>query len=126
MNAVDETGLQDTVEFINVAQDDALAFPEPAHRTYPRTVVERMEPTIRPFVQKSLEINGTVLGIFNERLGLPEGELLKRHAMYDFSGSEARVIKKRPTPEMSPERQALGAHTDFGSLVSIEKCLLPE
>ena len=77
-----------------------------------------MAPTIIPFVERSLEVNNTVLDVFNERLGLPAGELAKLHARGDFSGSEARVIKKAAAPEMSPERQALGAHTDFGSLVS--------
>ena len=76
-----------------------------------------MESTVRPFVQKSLEVNNTILEVFNERLGLPVGELVRRHALGEWSGSEARVIKNPPAPEMSPERQALGAHTDFGSLV---------
>ena len=31
-NAVDETGALDTVEFINVAKDDALAWPSKVHR----------------------------------------------------------------------------------------------
>ena len=78
-----------------------------------------MESTIRPFVEKSLEVNRTILEVFNEKLGLPAGELLKHHARNQLSGSEARVIKKPAAPGMSPERQALAAHTDFGSLVRI-------
>ena len=118
---MDETGLKDTIEFINVSKDDALSFPKPTHRTYPSTVEECMESTVRPFVQKSLEVNNTILEVFNEKLGLPEGELLKRHVTNELSGSEARVIKNPPAPEMSAERQALGAHTDFGSLVSTDQ-----
>ena len=114
---MDETGLKDTVEFINVSKDDALSFPVPTHRSYPRTVVAQMTFTVRPFVEKSLEVNNTILEVFNEKLGLPAGELLQRHSRNDWSASEARVIKNPPAPKMSSERQALGAHTDFGSLV---------
>ena len=116
-NAVDETGLKDTVEFINVSKDDALAYPTPVHRTYPSTVTARMGNTIKPFVTKSLNINNTILEVFNAKLGLPAGTLAEKHSLYEKSGSEARCIKNPPAQEMSPERQALGAHTDFGSLV---------
>lgn len=74
-----------------------------------------MENTISPFVRKSLEVNNTILEVFNERLSLPPGTLLKLHAMGEFSGSEARVIRNPPTSEIS--KQAIGSHTDFGSLV---------
>ena len=116
-NAVDETGLKDTVEFINVSKDDALAYPSAVHRTYPSTVNARMAGTIQPFVSKSLAVNNTILEVFNEKLGLPAGELAKRHTLGDPSCSESRCIKNPPAQEMSPERAALGAHTDFGSLV---------
>ena len=62
-NAVDETGALDTVEFINVAKDDALAWPNKVHREYPSTVNARMENTIKPFVQKSVDINTTLIEI---------------------------------------------------------------
>lgn len=114
---MDETGLKDTVEFINVSKDDALAYPTPVHRTYPYTVEARMENTIKPFVTKSLDVNNTILEVFNEKLGLPAGALAEKHALNEQSCSETRCIKNPPAKEMSPERQALGAHTDFGSLV---------
>jgi isopenicillin N synthase-like dioxygenase len=108
----------DTVEFINVAKDDALAWPKTARRTYPAPTMARMESTIVPFVCKSLAVNATLMNVFNDRLGLPEGELAKRHSMEEFSGSEARCIKNPPRPQgMSEEQRAIGAHTDFGSLV---------
>jgi|SRR5882762_8543996 len=117
-NATDEYGTLDTVEFINVAKDDALAWPQIARRTYPAPTTARMESTIVPFVRKSLEVNTTLLNVFNDRLGLPEGELAKRHSLEEFSGSEARCIKNPPRPQgMSEEQRAIGAHTDFGSLV---------
>ncbi|KAH9037671.1 Clavaminate synthase-like protein [Lactarius pseudohatsudake] len=84
-NATDASGALDSVEFINVSKDDALAFPAMVHRKYPRTVEERMDSAL--------------------------------HTPEDYSGSEARCIKKTPasTPE-APDRAAIGAHTDFGSL----------
>ncbi|EGN93564.1 hypothetical protein SERLA73DRAFT_78448 [Serpula lacrymans var. lacrymans S7.3] len=117
-NATDETGKTlDTAEFINVAKDDVLAYPSVARRTYPRTVNARMESTITPFVQKSLEVNYTILRIFNDKLGLPEGTLARLHSLDEFSGSEARCIRNPPLPGKSlSETVALGAHTDFGSL----------
>ncbi|KAF7331563.1 1-aminocyclopropane-1-carboxylate oxidase [Mycena kentingensis (nom. inval.)] len=114
-NAVDATGTLDTVEFINVAKDDALAWPASARRTYPSTVNANMERVITPFVKKSLEVNTTILGIFSRKLGLPEDAFEKRHRLDEFSGSETRVIKNPPTPN-SPLKVAIGAHTDFGSL----------
>ena len=116
-NAVDETGALDTVEFINVSKDDALAYPRPVHRTYPSTVNARMESTIKPFIEKSVEVNMTLMAVFNGKLGLPEGTLAGLHKMYDLSCSESRCIKNPPARDVSPERMAIGAHTDFGSLV---------
>lgn len=107
------------VEFINASKDDALAWPNRIHREYPSTVNARMENTIRPFVQKSVDINTTFIDIFNNKLGLPKGTLASRHTLYDPSGSEARCIKSPPRPGgVDDAKTALGAHTDFGSLVS--------
>jgi isopenicillin N synthase-like dioxygenase len=116
-NATDEYGTLDTVEFINIAKDDALSWPKPVRRTYPAPTQARMESTIVPFVRKSLAVNTTLLNVLNDRLGLPEGALARKHAMEEFSGSEARCIKSSPRPEgISEEQRAIGAHTDFGSL----------
>lgn len=118
-NAVDETGALDTVEFLNVSKDDALAWPETVHCEYPSTVNARMENTIRPFVEKSVEINSTLLDVFNDRLDLPEGTLASKHKLTDISTSETRCIKNPPRPGgVDDAKTALGAHTDFGSLVS--------
>ncbi|THH21407.1 hypothetical protein EW146_g128 [Bondarzewia mesenterica] len=115
-NATDETGAPDRVEFINIAKDDAISWPTPTHRTYPSTVNARMESTIIPFVRKSMEVNNTVMAVLNDRLGLPKGALAQKHALHDFSGSEARCIKSSKNMEMSEDKATLGAHTDFGSL----------
>jgi hypothetical protein len=79
-----------------------------------------MEPTIAPFVRKSLEVNNTILQAFEDKLGLPAGALMERHKMEEFSGSETRVIRTPPCPASEDQRQLVGSHTDFGSLV----CLL--
>ncbi|KAJ7112332.1 hypothetical protein C8R44DRAFT_798349 [Mycena epipterygia] len=111
-NAVDASGKEDTVQFINVAKDDALAWPAQARRSYPSTVNARMESTIVPFVEKSLAVNNTLLDVFNDKLGLPKGTLLKHHAREEHSGSETRSTFSPPIVD----RQVIGAHTDFGSL----------
>lgn len=119
-NATDERGTLDTVEFMNISKDDVLAYPQQAHRTYPSTVNDRMEPTIKPFVNKSLAINNTLLNVLNDRLGLPEGTLARLHPPEKYSGCEARCIKNPPPVDIAQAeiRAAIGAHTDFGSLVS--------
>lgn len=114
-NAVDASGEKDTVEFLNVAKDDALAWPSHVHRTYPEPVERGMSTIVRPFVQKSLEVNQTILNIFNDKLGLPEGTLMKQHSLDEHSGCEARIIKNPPMPH-NTQKRAIGAHTDFGSL----------
>ncbi|KAF8079383.1 Clavaminate synthase-like protein [Lyophyllum atratum] len=117
-NAVDATGRLDTVEFINVSKDDALAYPREARRAYPAPVNTRMGTTITPFVRQSLGINNTLLDVLNDRLGLPPGMLLSKHPIEAFSGSEARVIRNPPipTPKGQSPTLAIGSHTDFGSL----------
>jgi len=123
-NATDETGASDTVEFINISQDDALAWPKEVHRTYPSTVNARMESTITPFIRKSAEVNATIIDIFNDKLGFPEGTLARKHSTTETSGSEVRCIKSLPMPGgMSEKRAALGAHTDFGSLTFLHNRL---
>lgn len=112
---VDEHGQQDSIEFFNISKDDALAWPKQAMRDYPAVINARMESIINPFIKKSIEINNTILDIFNDKLGLPPGEVLQRHNIHEFSGCEARVTRVPPLPQAS--KKALGSHTDFGSLV---------
>lgn len=103
---------------MNVSKNDALAWPQKVHRDYPSTVNARMESTIRPFIQKSIDINMTIMEVFNERLGLPKGALAEKHTLNAPSGCESRVIKNPPRKDPSmPTKQAIGAHCDFGSLV---------
>ena len=111
--ATDKNGTVDNVEFLNIAQDDALAWPHVAHRSYPSTVNERMNDTIVPFVKKSVAINQTFLKFFESRLQLPEGQLLRLHDEREYNGGEARCIRTPPRQTST----GVGAHTDFGSLV---------
>lgn len=77
-----------------------------------------MESTIQPFVRKSVEVNITLIEALNGKLGLPKGVLAERHTLEEPSGSEARCIKSPKNQEISAEKAAIGAHTDFGSMVS--------
>lgn len=117
-NVVDEFGNVDTIELVNISQADALAWPETVYKKYPRTVNASMESTVRPFMERSGMINTTVLKIFERRLGLPEGELLKKHSGGGFSSNEARVNRCPPCAPGDDKRVAFGSHTDFGSLAS--------
>lgn len=109
----------DATEFLNVSKDDALAFPNVVHRAYPAPVTVAIPTVVGPFVRKSLDINKMIIRIFNDKLGLPEGTLERLHSDEEHSGSEARIIKVPPMPEqVVADTVTLGAHTDFGSLVS--------
>ncbi|EPT03379.1 hypothetical protein FOMPIDRAFT_1116437 [Fomitopsis schrenkii] len=115
----DANGTRDNVEFLNIAQDDTLTWPKPTHRTYPSTVNARMGSTIIPFVRKSIEVNMTMLAIFEGQLGLPRGELLRLHSLDGPSGGEARCIKTPPNQSTA----GVGAHTDFGTLTFLHNRL---
>ncbi|THH03266.1 hypothetical protein EW145_g6394 [Phellinidium pouzarii] len=114
----DQDGTPDTIDYISIAKDDALAYPGVIHRTYPVTVNAHMESTIIPFVRKSFEINNTILSVFEEKLGIVGGALLKCHSAEDLSGSDARCIRApaEPNREFGKDKVALSAHTDLGSL----------
>lgn len=119
-NIVDSTGNRDTVEFINVAKDDALAYPQKVHRDYPPTVNARMLSVVRPFTLKTIDICNTLLGVLNARLRLPEGRLLALHGPQEPSFCQSRCTKSPPVAgrEVDLQPLAIGPHTDYGSLVS--------
>ena len=121
-NVVDEAGTKDTTEFLNIAKDDVLAFPQKIRRDYPEPVNTHMLSVVKPFVLKSIDICATVLSILNDRLGLTEDKLASLHRFEKPSGCQSRCIRCPPggggvgVPVDS--KLALSAHTDFGSLVS--------
>lgn len=112
--ATDLNGTRDNTEFLNIAQDDALSWPLPTHRTYPSVVNARMQDTVIPFISKSMAVNTTILDIFERLLRLPKGTLANLHATNEVCGSEARIVKTPPNQSTA----GIGAHTDFGTLVS--------
>ena len=67
---MDDHGTKDVTEFVNVAKDDAFAWPKVVRRTYPSTVIARMESTIKPFVEKSQAVNHTLINALNDKIGL--------------------------------------------------------
>jgi len=111
-NVIDPNGMLDNAQVLNVAKDDALAWPAQARRAYPSTVNARMERTIKPFVERSLAVNNTLLDALNDKMGLPRGTLAQLHPREEYSGSETRVLYSPPVVD----RQVISAHTDFGSL----------
>jgi len=116
LSVVDATGEKGTMELINISKNDALAWPERVHcSAYPEPVERAILTVVRPFVKKSLEVNETILDIFNDRLGLPEGYMSQLHPPDEQSGCEARLLRNPPMPH-NVQKRALGAHTDFGSL----------
>lgn len=119
MIVTDLNGTRDTVEFLNIAQDDAVTWPQPTHRTYPNTVNARMSDVVIPFIRKSMAVNNTLLDVFERLLGLPWGSLAQLHATDEACGSEARVVKTPPNQSSA----GIGAHTDFGTLVRSHQTL---
>lgn len=119
---VDADGSTDVSEFINVSKDDAMAYPEVAHRVYPPTVNTYMKDTIRPFIQTCVTENRVLLGVFNDKLGLPKDTLLDLHDHTKRCLSESRCIKVPAAPKDT--KIALGRHTDVGRWVcSALRCL---
>ncbi|KAJ7252293.1 hypothetical protein C8J57DRAFT_1351518, partial [Mycena rebaudengoi] len=110
-NVVDASGTKVITQFINIATDDALAWPVQARRSYPSTVNARMVSTIVPFVEKSLAVNNTLIDVFDAKLGLPNGTHSKLHPRREFSGSMTRCIYCPPI--LDRQATAISAHTDF-------------
>ncbi|KAH9936740.1 Clavaminate synthase-like protein [Epithele typhae] len=110
-----DKGTRDVPEFVNNSKDDALAWPAVARRTYSSAVNAPMESTIAPFVKKSLAISNHLIGVLNDKLGLPAGALASLHKVEEFGGCTSRFIRapSYPGPE---EMTFLTAHTNFGSL----------
>ncbi|KAH9918549.1 uncharacterized protein BXZ73DRAFT_105184 [Epithele typhae] len=108
----DDKGRRDVTEFVNISKDDALAWPAVAPRTYPSVVNARMESTITPFVKKLLAINNSLIGVLNDKLGLPASALASLHKAEDFGGCMARFLRAPPywalvVPAQPPRRLAV-------------------
>lgn len=105
---------------LNISKDDALAWPRVVHHGYPPTVTAKMGSVVQPFVRKSLAINSRLIGVLNDKLGLPAGTLAGLHKPEQLSSCAARCIKAPPYADAGDERNpriSVFPHTDFGSLV---------
>lgn len=80
-----------------------------------------METTLKLFLSKALDVNLTLISVFEKRLGLPDGALLGCHSREEHSGSVVRVIKQ--PARIADDRVTLGSHTDFGSLAFLHNRL---
>jgi len=112
-----------TEKFVHVSKDDVLAWPERQPRSpYPQPVERRMPTVVQPFIRKSEEVNQTILTIFNDKLGLPEGYLSQLHPPGEQSLSEARILWNLPMPH-DIHKIAIGEHTDYGTLTFLHNRL---
>jgi len=118
-NLTNANGAVDTVEWWNIAKDDILSYPGIAYRQYASPINDNME-ILKDFVFKSESISRTFLEVLNDLLQLPSGLLSARHSTEERSTCEVTIIRnpgsENPVP-MTDEQLAIGAHTDFGSLV---------
>ncbi|KAM0790376.1 hypothetical protein ACM66B_003258 [Microbotryomycetes sp. NB124-2] len=124
---VDAKGNLDTVEFFNIAKDDALAYPVARQRSYPSVIQQHMS-TIKEFISLSDTVLKTIMTALEPFVGLEPGTLTAYHENGgpNLSGSEARLIYKPPSGapgspiegvgEDGQPAAAIGSHTDFGSL----------
>ena len=102
-----------------MSKGDALGRPEIVDRTYPSCVEERM-PAIQEFTEASENVHRTLMDTISDRLGLPKEILRERHNSPGLAISESRLIRNPPMP-IDQNEVSLGAHTDYGSLVSKSK-----
>ena len=72
---------------------------------------------IRTFIEASDNVNRALLDLMSDRLALPREVLRSKHTLTEPSPSESRIIRNPPR-KMTDEEVAIGAHTDFGTLVS--------
>ncbi|EMD39591.1 hypothetical protein CERSUDRAFT_111901 [Gelatoporia subvermispora B] len=116
-NVIDETGTRDVKEYIVIMKDDIFAWPDVIHRSYPEPVNVHMESIIRPFSQKAIEVNLTILSVLNEKLALPEGTLAEFHRPQIQSQDAVKFINAPPLVRaVSEESVITAAHTDYGSM----------
>ncbi|EMD39821.1 hypothetical protein CERSUDRAFT_46315 [Gelatoporia subvermispora B] len=116
-NTIDDKGTRDVHEYINITKDDILAWPDVVHGSYPEPVNVHMDSAIRPFAQKAIEVNITILNVLNEKSALPDGTLAKLHRPEMHNQDVVKFINVKPSSlhafEDSPY---VLPHSDYGSL----------
>ena len=114
---IDSKGTRDRNEFYNVSKDDILGIGErlPAPDVLQD---EGNRALLRGYMVRSHAVIGLLLGVLNEKLGLPEGRLGGLHRLRGVSGEQVRWVRSPPQPpgHEDEKAKALGEHTDFGSM----------
>lgn len=92
---VDAEGTRDRNEFYNVSKDDLLGVGE----RLPAPAVLREEGNralLRAFMVRSHAVIGLLLGVLEEKLGLPQGALGEVHRLKGVSGDQVRWVRSPP------------------------------
>ena len=111
---VDKAGTKDRNEFWNISKDDILGHGE--RLANPASIsTEEAREKLRGYMVRSHAIVTLVLEKLNARLGLAEGTLQGLHRIGERSGDQVRWVRS-PPQEVDDRQQALGEHTDFGSV----------
>lgn len=111
---IDAKGTKDRNEFWNISKDDILGHGE----TLPNPPVLQDDSNRKvagDFMKSSHDVVILILGLLNERLGLPEKTLENLHRLEATSGDQVRWVRSPPQPK-DDRATALGEHTDFGSV----------
>ncbi|KAK6415767.1 hypothetical protein LTR95_017547 [Oleoguttula sp. CCFEE 5521] len=118
---VDAQGTKDRNEFYNVSKDDILGISEPLPAPELLSSEDARE-LLKGFMEGSHAIVSFILGLLNEKLGLPEGKLQSLHRLREVSGDQVRWVSAPPQPQ-DDRQKALGEHTDFGSITLLHNRL---
>jgi hypothetical protein len=106
---VDAQGTRDRNEFYNVSKDDMLGIAQPL----PAPELLRKQASrdlLGGYIERCHAVVTLLLGILNNKLGLPDGKLQSLHRLEAVSGDQVRWVSSPPQPEDDREK-ALGEHT---------------
>jgi len=109
---IDAKGTKDRNEFYNVSKDDILGLSDPIPAP---EMLKPRRPLLKSYIQQSHSIVTLLLRLLNSRLDLPADRLPSLHRLHATSGDQVRWVYAPPQP-FDDRKQALGEHTDFGSI----------
>lgn len=111
---VDKKGTRDRNEFWNISKDDVMGSGQ--RLANPASIsTEEARAKLRGVMVRSHAVVDLVLERVNGRLGLPAGTLQGLHRIEARSGDQVRWVRS-PPQDVDDRQQALGEHTDFGSV----------
>ncbi|KAI3327257.1 hypothetical protein HD806DRAFT_486548 [Xylariaceae sp. AK1471] len=119
-SVIDRSGKRDRNESYNVPKNDMLGIVEPLPLPEP---FEKEHETFLSFIKTSHSIVTLLLNLFNESLGLPEGNLASLHQLEAMSSDAVRIIRAPPLPRDERDAIVLREHTDYGSLALVYNTL---